>query len=164
MSCSEFPAHVGSGQLDFFVPVFRIMTLIYLNLPSHNSAVRCTCLTSLRTVDLSRMKLYMHNTYLINVQFQPNIQILWLCYLSLQMLAKFAEDDRIEQMNAQKRRMKQLEHKRAVEQLLEDRRAQYAAERVWNSKLFASRNTCPWIIYEKSKNSSITRLRLAQPV
>ena len=46
------------------------------------------------------------------------------------MLAKFAEDDRIEQMNAQKRRMKQLEHKRAVEQLLEDRRAQYAAERV----------------------------------
>ena len=46
------------------------------------------------------------------------------------MLAKFAEDDRIEQMNAQKRRMKQLEHKRAVEQLLKDRRAQYAAERV----------------------------------
>ena len=45
------------------------------------------------------------------------------------MLAKFAEDDRIEQMNAQKRRMKQLEHKRAVEQLLEDRRAQFAAER-----------------------------------
>ena len=46
------------------------------------------------------------------------------------MLAKFAEDDRIEQMNAQKRRMKQLEHKRAVEQLLQDRRAQYAADRV----------------------------------
>ena len=45
------------------------------------------------------------------------------------MLAKFAEDDRIEQMNAQKRRMKQLEHKRAVEQLLTDRRAQFAAER-----------------------------------
>lgn len=46
-----------------------------------------------------------------------------------QMLAKFAEDDRIEQMNAQKRRMKQQEHKRAVENLLEERRAQYAAER-----------------------------------
>jgi hypothetical protein len=30
------------------------------------------------------------------------------------MLAKFAEDDRIEQMNAQKRRMKQIEHKREV--------------------------------------------------
>lgn len=40
------------------------------------------------------------------------------------MLAKFAEDDRIEQMNAQKRRMKQLEHKRAVERLIDERRAQ----------------------------------------
>merc|ERR1711988_1578866 len=46
-----------------------------------------------------------------------------------QMLAKFAEDDRIEQMNAQKRRMKQLEHKRAVELLLDERRAQFARER-----------------------------------
>ncbi|XP_069102255.1 meiosis-specific nuclear structural protein 1-like [Argopecten irradians] len=46
-----------------------------------------------------------------------------------QMLAKFAEDDRIEQMNAAKRRMKQQEHKRAVEQLIEDRRAQFAADR-----------------------------------
>ena len=45
------------------------------------------------------------------------------------MLAKFAEDDRIEQMNAQKRRMKQQEHKRAVEDLLVARRAQYAADR-----------------------------------
>ena len=36
---------------------------------------------------------------------------------SPQMLAKFAEDDRIEQMNAQKRHMKQQEHKRAVEDL-----------------------------------------------
>ena len=46
------------------------------------------------------------------------------------MLAKFAEDDRIEQMNAQKRRMKQAEHKRAVEKLLEERRAQFARDRV----------------------------------
>ena len=45
------------------------------------------------------------------------------------MLAKFAEDDRIEQMNAQKRRMKQLEHQRSVEKLLQDRRAQFARER-----------------------------------
>ena len=45
------------------------------------------------------------------------------------MLAKFAEDDKIEQMNAQKRRMKQLEHKRAVEELLEARRQQFAADR-----------------------------------
>ena len=46
------------------------------------------------------------------------------------MMAKFAEDDRIEQMNAQKRRMKQLEHKRAVEKLMEDRRNQYLADKV----------------------------------
>ena len=50
-----------------------------------------------------------------------------------QMMAKFAEDDRIEQMNAQKRRLKQLEHKREVEKLLEDRRAQFARERVSDS-------------------------------
>ena len=46
------------------------------------------------------------------------------------MLEKFAEDDRIEQMNAQKRRMKQLEHKKAVEKLIEDRRVQFQRERV----------------------------------
>ncbi|XP_033292864.1 meiosis-specific nuclear structural protein 1 isoform X5 [Orcinus orca] len=45
------------------------------------------------------------------------------------MLAKFAEDDRIELMNAQKQRMKQLEHKRAVEKLLEERRNQFLAEK-----------------------------------
>ena len=44
-------------------------------------------------------------------------------------MAKFAEDDRIEQMNAAKRRMKQLEHKRAVEQLIEKRKTQFAADR-----------------------------------
>ena len=33
------------------------------------------------------------------------------------MMAKFAEDDRIELMNAQKRSMKQLQHKRDVEQV-----------------------------------------------
>ena len=46
------------------------------------------------------------------------------------MMAKFAEDDRIEQMNAQKRRMKQLEHRRAVERLIEERRAQFQEEKV----------------------------------
>eukprot|EP01135_Chromosphaera_perkinsii_P009583 Nk52_evm33s1810 gene=Nk52_evmTU33s1810 len=44
------------------------------------------------------------------------------------MMQKFAEDDRLEQMNAQKRRMKQLEHKRAVEELLADRRSRWEAE------------------------------------
>lgn len=47
-----------------------------------------------------------------------------------QMLEKFAADDRIEQMNAQKRRMKQAEHKRAVEELLEQRRSQMGAEKM----------------------------------
>ncbi len=46
------------------------------------------------------------------------------------MLAKFAEDDRIEQMNDRKRRMKQLEHKREVEKLIEDRRRQREADMV----------------------------------
>ncbi|XP_065841752.1 meiosis-specific nuclear structural protein 1-like [Oscarella lobularis] len=46
-----------------------------------------------------------------------------------EMMRKFAEDDRIEQMNAQKRRMKQLEHKRAVERLIEQRRAQHLRDK-----------------------------------
>lgn len=46
------------------------------------------------------------------------------------MMDKFAEDDRIEQMNAQKRRMKQLEHRREVEKLLEYRRRQREVEKV----------------------------------
>ena len=46
------------------------------------------------------------------------------------MMAKFAEDDRIEQMNAHKRRMRQLEHKREVEKLIEDRRRQREADLV----------------------------------
>ncbi|NXS59181.1 MNS1 protein, partial [Brachypteracias leptosomus] len=46
-----------------------------------------------------------------------------------QMLAKLAEDDHIEQMNAQKRRMKQLEHRRAVEKLIEDHHKQLTADK-----------------------------------
>jgi len=45
------------------------------------------------------------------------------------MLDKFAEDDRLDQMNAQKRRQKQLDHRREIERLLEERRAKYEAER-----------------------------------
>ena len=33
------------------------------------------------------------------------------------LMAKFAEDERLEQMNAQKRRMRELEHKREIERL-----------------------------------------------
>lgn len=39
------------------------------------------------------------------------------------MLDKFAMDDKLEQMNAQKRRMRQQEHKREVETLIQERRA-----------------------------------------
>lgn len=46
------------------------------------------------------------------------------------MLAKFAEDDRLEQMNAQRRRMRQLEHKRAVEKLIEERKAMLQRDKV----------------------------------
>lgn len=45
-------------------------------------------------------------------------------------MAKFAEDDRIEQLSAQRRRMKQIEHRRAVERLIEDRRAQFQQQKV----------------------------------
>ncbi|KAK1802207.1 hypothetical protein P4O66_021873 [Electrophorus voltai] len=45
------------------------------------------------------------------------------------MLAKFAEDDRVEQMNAQRRRLKQQEHRHAVEKLIEERRRQYLADK-----------------------------------
>lgn len=53
-------------------------------------------------------------------------------------MAKFAEDDRIEQMNAQKRRMKQVEHKRAVDVLLDERRRQMAVDKVCLSKRISS--------------------------
>merc|ERR1712146_109250 len=45
------------------------------------------------------------------------------------MLEKFALDDRLEQMNAQRRRMKRQEHTRAVEALIEERRARKEFER-----------------------------------
>lgn len=45
------------------------------------------------------------------------------------MLEKFADDDRLDQLNAQKRRMKQLEHRREIERLLEVRREKYEHER-----------------------------------
>uniref|UniRef100_A0A8C5JLF9 Meiosis-specific nuclear structural protein 1 n=1 Tax=Junco hyemalis TaxID=40217 RepID=A0A8C5JLF9_JUNHY len=49
--------------------------------------------------------------------------------LQQQILAQLAEEDRIKQLNAQKWRMKQLEHKMAVEKILEDRRKQGIAEK-----------------------------------
>uniref|UniRef100_A0AAZ3S9M7 Meiosis-specific nuclear structural protein 1 n=1 Tax=Oncorhynchus tshawytscha TaxID=74940 RepID=A0AAZ3S9M7_ONCTS len=69
------------------------------------------------------------------------------------MMAKFADDDHIEQMNAQKRCMKQLAHKRAVEKLLEDRRQQYLADKVQYialimNTLVHSLSTSKWCYYK----------------
>merc|ERR1711988_1597240 len=46
------------------------------------------------------------------------------------MLEKFAQEDRLEQMSAQRRRMKQEEHKREVERLMEERRKAYEERRL----------------------------------
>ncbi|CAF3946994.1 unnamed protein product [Rotaria magnacalcarata] len=51
------------------------------------------------------------------------------CTEIMPLMAKFAEDDRIEQMNAQKRRIKQMEHKKAVDNLLEQRRRQMTVDK-----------------------------------
>lgn len=45
------------------------------------------------------------------------------------LMEKYAEDDRLEQMNAQRRRMKELEHKREVERLWQEKLAIYQAQR-----------------------------------
>jgi hypothetical protein len=37
------------------------------------------------------------------------------------LMAKFAEDERLEQMNAQKRRMREQEHKRDIEKIWNER-------------------------------------------
>ena len=37
------------------------------------------------------------------------------------LMDKFAEDERLEQMNAQRRRMRELEHKREVERLWQEK-------------------------------------------
>ena len=43
-------------------------------------------------------------------------------------MEKYAEDERIEQLNDQKRRIKQQEHKRAVDAMIADRREQRARD------------------------------------
>jgi hypothetical protein len=47
-----------------------------------------------------------------------------------QKLERFAEQDRVEQLNAARRRIKVAEHLREVERLLAEKRALYAAARV----------------------------------
>lgn len=43
------------------------------------------------------------------------------------MLAKFAEDEKLEQMNAQKRRMRMAEHAREVQRLIDEKRQAFEA-------------------------------------
>lgn len=45
-------------------------------------------------------------------------------------MTKFADDEKIEQISAQKRRLKQLEHKRAVDKLIEERRIKLEQEKI----------------------------------
>lgn len=45
------------------------------------------------------------------------------------MLAKFAEDDRIEQMNAERARRAKADHRRTVQKMLDERRALFEKER-----------------------------------
>ncbi|XXQ38977.1 Meiosis-specific nuclear structural protein 1 [Plasmodiophora brassicae] len=49
--------------------------------------------------------------------------------LRARMMAKFAEDSRVEQMNAERARRAKLEHRRMVQKALEERRAMFEAER-----------------------------------
>ncbi len=54
----------------------------------------------------------------------------------MKMAEKFAEDERLEQMNAQKRRMREQEHKRQIEVLWQEKLAVYRAQREqeWEEK------------------------------
>lgn len=54
----------------------------------------------------------------------------------MKMAEKFAEDERLEQMNAQKRRMREQEHKRQIEKLWQEKLAVYQIQREqeWEEK------------------------------
>ena len=47
----------------------------------------------------------------------------------IKMAWKFAEDERLEQMNAQKRRMRELQHKRDIEKLWSEKLEVYRQQR-----------------------------------
>merc|ERR1719321_1888352 len=51
------------------------------------------------------------------------------CRFRDQLMAKFMQDERLEKLNADKRRMMIQQHKREVERLLQERRKMYEAER-----------------------------------
>lgn len=58
------------------------------------------------------------------------------------MMAKLAEDDRIEQMTAQRRRMRQQEHARAVQRMIEERQEQAARDKVWGHVIHVNCESC----------------------
>ncbi|XP_077444676.1 meiosis-specific nuclear structural protein 1 [Stigmatopora argus] len=76
-----------------------------------------------------------------------------------QTMEKFAEDDRLEQMNVQKRRLKIMEHKRQAEKQIDDRRLQNQADKDMRAKEEAleqeRQDVCRQIIEEE-------RLKLLQ--
>ena len=47
----------------------------------------------------------------------------------MKLMQKFAEDEKLEQMNQNKRRMREAEHKRDVEELWQDKLELYRAQR-----------------------------------
>jgi hypothetical protein len=47
----------------------------------------------------------------------------------VKLMQKFAEDERLEQMNQQKRRMREAEHKREIEKLWQEKLAVYRVQR-----------------------------------
>ena len=54
----------------------------------------------------------------------------------IKMAEKFAEDERLEQMNQQKRRMRELAHKKEIERLWQEKLAVYREQREqeWEEK------------------------------
>ena len=50
------------------------------------------------------------------------------------LMEKFAEDERLEQMNAQRRRMRELEHKREVERLWQEKLILYKQQREYEEQ------------------------------
>jgi len=55
------------------------------------------------------------------------------------LMQKFAEDERLEQMNDQKRRMREQEHKREIERLWAEKLAVYHAQRELEMQEFAAK-------------------------
>lgn len=58
------------------------------------------------------------------------------------MLAKFAEDERLEQMNAQKRRMRQAEHAREVQRLIDEKRRAFEEAKAREEAAEAAKWVC----------------------